>query len=122
MNAARLMELCLERILFHIASISIRHHRWRHPGGTVYRIVTTPDEFREYVDVSVRVSVCHVFVHLIANHAMPTFYYSVFHITVSLEIECLPLLGCPGMICSETLCPYQLAPRSVVYLEASNIL
>ena len=48
--------------------------------GAVNRIVIPTDEFRQYVDVSVSVSVRQFFVQLIANRAMATFYYSAFHI------------------------------------------
>ncbi len=48
----------------------IRHFKGRHASGAVDRIVITPDEPRQYVDVSVRVSVRHVFEQLIADRAM----------------------------------------------------
>ncbi len=51
------------------------------------RIVIAPDEFWQDVDVSVRVSLCHVFVQHIANRAMATFYYSALRIRVSAYLK-----------------------------------
>ena len=55
-------------------------------------MVLAPDELRNYVDVSVRVFVCHVFVQLIANCAMATFDYSAFHIRISTYLNLNVLL------------------------------
>ena len=54
--------------------IRICHLRWRHAGSTVNRIVVAADEFRQYVDVSIHVFLCHAFLQLIANRAIITHF------------------------------------------------
>ena len=54
------------------------------------RIFIAPDEFRQYVDVSVRVSVSHVYVQLIANRSVPTFYDRALDIRISTNLKLMP--------------------------------
>ena len=72
--------------------IRICHLRWRHAACPVTRVVILHYEFRHYVDVSVRVFVCHVFLQLIANRAMVPFSYSAFHIWISTHLKLNALL------------------------------
>ena len=71
-----------------------RDLRWPYAGSTVNRKVVAPDEFRQNVDVSVRVFVCYVFVLLIANGAMASFYLNdllknSLPLSIRIQIGCL---------------------------------
>jgi hypothetical protein len=67
--------------------IRICQLRWRQASRTVNIFVVTPDEFRQYVYVSVRVSVCHEFVQIIANCAVASFDYTTFQIRISTYLK-----------------------------------
>ena len=64
------------------------------------RIIIAPDEFRQFVDLSVRVSVRYVFVQLIGNLAVAAFYYRVLHIRVSTNLKLNALLFQHRLECS----------------------
>ena len=103
--------------------IRIRHHRRCHACGTVNCIVIAPDKFRQYIDVSVRVSVRHVFVQLIANRAMAMFYYRAFHIRVSTDLKLnASFLNISWNFLFINSLPYLYAPKHGVCVLVSNPL
>ena len=77
----------------HREYVRIRQLRRCIASSAVNRIVLAPDEFRQYVDVSVSVSVRHVFVQFNADLAMATFYYRAFNITVPTNLKLNALLS-----------------------------
>ena len=73
--------------------IRIRYLRRRHACGTVNHIVITREELRQYVELSVSVSLRHVYVQLITDRALATFHYSEFHIMLSTNLKLNALLS-----------------------------
>jgi hypothetical protein len=65
----------------------ICYFRRGHASRAMNRIVVPLDEFWQYIYVSVRVLVCHLFVQLVVNCAMASLDYSTFHIRVSTHLK-----------------------------------
>jgi hypothetical protein len=56
------------------------------------RIDVYLDEFRQYIYVSLRVLVCHIFVQIVTNCAMASFNNRAFHVRISTHLELYTLL------------------------------